>query len=221
MISLQTWALAAGLLMVGLSVWYFLQPLSADALYKRIAAETKDESIESLRRAEDDINSFLQQFPKDPRAFKLRNYQREIDLYRRELNFDRRVKGLAGAESTLPVERAYLEAISYEKLSPERCIAKLQALLDLYQYNSETAEPVGDCLVLARRRLDQLKQEVGKHAPEQLKIIGQRLDEADRLATTDPQRAESMYRAAVELYADKPWAAEAVRRAKRPWINSL
>ena len=32
--------------------------------------------------------------------------------------------------------------------------------------------------------------------------------------TTDPDRAAAMYRAVIELYQDKPWAADAVRRAR-------
>ena len=47
-----------------------------------------------------------------------------------------------------------------------------------------------------------------------------RLDEAAKIGRTDPQRAGKMYRAVVELYAGKPWAKEAVGRA-RDAMNAL
>jgi serine/threonine protein kinase len=214
LISLQTWLLLGALVLVGLSAWYFLQPPTADSLYQRIAAQTKDGSIDALLQSEDNIGEFLERYPDDSRAFKVRKYQREIGLYRLERKFDLRLKGLTGSEDLLPIERAYLEAISYAKTNPEQCIAKLQAVINLYQYSPETAGPVGDCLLLASRRLDQLKQAVKKDAQEQLEFIGQRLDEADAIGKADPQRAAAMYRAVIELYANKIWAAEAVERAQ-------
>ena len=54
---------------------------------------------------------------------------------------------------------------------------------------------------------------------EGLKALLSRLDEADNLRGTDPKRAESMYRAVIELYAQKPWAADAVRRAREAVAN--
>ncbi len=98
---------------------------------------------------------------------------------------------------------------------PNNAIAKLQAIDRSISVIRRTCTgPVGECLTLARRRLEQLKQEIEKHSAEQLEIIQKRLDEADRLLPTDPKRAQAMYRAAVELYSDKPWAADTVRRAQ-------
>ena len=218
-ISLQTWVLAAGLLLVGLAIWYFLQPPTADSLYRRIAAHTEDGKIDSIIQAEDDIRAYLEQYPGeqytgDPRASKLRKYQHEIELDKLQHKFDRLDRGWTSDENLLPIERAYLEAIGYQRLSTEQCIAKLQALVDLYHSSAETAGPNGDCLTLARRRLQQLKKNVQEFAPEQLEIIQKHLDQADALLATDPKSAQAMYRAAIELYSDKPWAADAVRRAQ-------
>jgi ElaB/YqjD/DUF883 family membrane-anchored ribosome-binding protein len=62
--------------------------------------------------------------------------------------------------------------------------------------------------------LAQLRQEEAEHTREQLDLLQQRLDVADQARSSDPQRARAMYRAAIELYGDKPWAAAAVRRAR-------
>jgi hypothetical protein len=67
---------------------------------------------------------------------------------------------------------------------------------------------------LARRRLKQLHEETAAHAAEQLPPLQDRLDRIDELKTTEPQRAAAMYRAIIELYSPKPWAAPAVERAK-------
>jgi hypothetical protein len=67
---------------------------------------------------------------------------------------------------------------------------------------------------LARRRLAQLKEQFNAPAEDCNKFLAERLDEAERLGATDPERAKTIYRAVIELYARKPWAAAAVRRAR-------
>jgi eukaryotic-like serine/threonine-protein kinase len=213
-ISLQTWALVAGLILVGLTIWYFLQPPNADALYKRIGEHATGEASDSLIEDEDHIRSFLDLYPNDPRAEKLRKLLREIDLYSLQRKFDHDLEGFKKLENPRPIELAYLDASDYTRYSPEQQIVRLQALIDLYKQSAETETKISECLTLAQRRLDKLKQEVRKYAPEQLEVLQKRLDEADSLAASDPKRAQNMYRAAIELYGDKPWAADAVSRAR-------
>ena len=223
LISLQTWALAAGLIAVGLTVWFFLQPPSEDTLYDRITARTADGSTASLLEAEDDIERFLglRLDPKHPRYDQLREfqdtlrgYQKEIALYREERKLDRIVRGLAGTENLVPIERAYLEAINYVRLDSERGMAKLQALIDLYDHRADASGPTGKCLELARRRLAELREQLGQQTADQLELVQDRLGQAHQLSSTEPDRARAMYRAVIELYQDKPWAAQAVRQAR-------
>ena len=94
--SWQTWVLAGALLCVGLTIRWFLQPPTADVLYRRIDARATDPSPNALPEAEDDIQEFLSRYPSDPRAGQLRGYEKEIDLYRLEKRFQQRVKELAG-----------------------------------------------------------------------------------------------------------------------------
>ncbi len=111
MISWHTWVLAAALISVGLSIWWFLQPPSADALYQRIDARAADPSPDALLRAESDIRDFLNRYPNDFRAGKVRGLYKEIDLYQFEAakfeNFDlhwleQRIKELRGPKSWHP-----------------------------------------------------------------------------------------------------------------------
>jgi serine/threonine-protein kinase len=212
--SWQTWVLAAALLAVGLSIRWFLQPPSADALYQRIDARASDPSPDVLPEAEGDIHEFIIRYPNDARAAQLRGYEKEIDLYRLEKRFQQRVKRLGGTEGLRPIEQAYLEALNYLLLDTARGMAKLQALVDLYKDADDVTGPTAQCLTLARRRLGQLQADVDKHAVQQLKLLRERLGTAAALRPRDPEAARAMYRAVVELYGDKPWAADAVRRAR-------
>jgi hypothetical protein len=93
-------------------------------------------------------------------------------------------------------------------------MAKLQALIDLYDHRTDTSGPTGKCLELARRRLAQLNEQLGQQVDQQIAMLEDRLEQAQQLSRTEPERARSMYRAAIELYQDKPWAAEAINRAR-------
>jgi len=213
-ISLHTWVLAASLIAVGLGSWYFLRPPSADALYEKIIAITAGRSIDGLLEAERSMQEFLTRFSSDPRAGKLRNYMREIDLYRLEKKFERRAKGMASTEGLLPVERAYVEAINQAWLDPDRGLVKLQALVDLHKDRTDPTGPDGQCLELARRQLSRLRQQVARSSVESLAEVEDRLRRAEEFRHSDPQTARLMWQSLVELYQDKPWAAEAVAKAR-------
>lgn len=214
LVSIQTWVLAAALVVVGLVVWYFLRPPSADRLYDRVAAQTDDRSIESLRAARGDIDEFLTRYSDDPRAGKLREYAAELELSDLERAFDIRAMGLASRGELLPIERAYQEAINYARLDPDQGIVKLRALVDLYDHRSDTTGPTGKCLELARRRLKRLEEQLKEPTENHLDMLTDRLNRADQLRDSDPQQARKMWKAVIELYAAKPWAADAVRRAR-------
>jgi eukaryotic-like serine/threonine-protein kinase len=211
MISWQTWALVAALVLLFFAVRWFLQPATADALYGRVKARAADGSI---GEADADIREFLKYYSNDPRAAELQSYEKQISLDELQRKFDSPLmRRLNHKEHLSPLERAYDEAMNYVRLDPERGVAKLQAILDLYD-QPEAAGTGGQFLILVERRLAQLKEEIKKRSAEQLDVLQNRLKAADDLRENDPARALAMYRAVVELYADKPWAADAVRRAR-------
>ena len=94
-------------------------------------------------------------------------------------------------------------------------MTKLQALVDLYNQPGDETGATGQCLTLARRRLAQLRKEVEKHVPDQLAVLREHLAAADAMRQSEPGRARAMYQAVIELYGDKPWAAEPVGRARQ------
>jgi len=214
LISLQTWVLIVALVAGGLLTWYLLQPPDADTLYDRIVETTSGGSIEALRSAEDDIDEFLARYSRDPRADQVRRFRQEIDLYDLERKFELRARGFTGTEGLLPIERAYLSAIRHARLDPDAGIVKLQALVDLYGPGVDLSGREGLCVEGARRRLERLHQQIDEQAPAHLAMIQQRLKKAEQLRADKPQEAEKIYRGVVELYADKPWAAAPVRKAR-------
>ncbi|MFW5692788.1 MAG: serine/threonine protein kinase [Thermoguttaceae bacterium] len=219
LVSLHTWILAVSLVIVGAGVWYLLQPPTADDLYDRVVPRAESESIDALLSAQDDIEAFLLRFPRDPRAGTLREYLREIELHRLQRRFDLRMRGLTEAKNLLPIEQAYIEAMHHVGTNPDRTAARLEALLALYG-QEEASGPTGLCLELARRRLDEVRQQLADDARQHLALLEERLQAAARKQADQPGEARRIYEAVVELYDEKPWAADAVRRA-REGLNQL
>ncbi len=214
LVSLHTWVLAALLVTVGAGAWYLLQPPTADALYERIVARAETGSTDALVGAQDDIDAFLMRFPGDPRAATLREYLREIELHRLQRRFDLRMRGLTEAKNLLPVEQAYIEALYTVRTYPERTAARLEALLTLYG-QEEPSGPTGLCLELARRRLQEVRQQLAEDARQHLALLEERLQAAAGKHSDRPGEARRIYEAIIELYDEKPWAAEAVEEARK------
>ncbi|HOA52665.1 MAG TPA: serine/threonine-protein kinase [Thermogutta sp.] len=231
--SLQTGILLAALVVLAITIWYFLQPPTADQLYNRVMAKVGDGTdSEALLSAAPDIEAFLTRYPEDARAPSIREYQQEIDLLRLERRFELQSRQKASAHSSIPIERDYLQALRYAQLDPELGIEKLEALLALYDYapteklpadkSRETAQgksrrPVGhtaECLELARRRLEQLKKQLAPAITNQRDLIAGRLEEANQLEATDPEKADAIRRAIIVLYGDKGWAKPYIEQAE-------
>jgi eukaryotic-like serine/threonine-protein kinase len=210
----QIAALAACLTVVLGLTWYLTRPLSADRLYQRIDTIAADERSERLLDAEDDINQFLTRYPDDPRARKLKSYLDEIELLHLERRLQRLPRQLASGQIASPIERDYVEAIGMAGAAPQRAAAKLQAILNVYGATPNPSESTTQFLELARRKLGQLLEQSRRDAPDYLATIDRSLREAERLRSSDPAKAQAIWSGIVELYADKPWAAERVNRAR-------
>ncbi len=219
MFSWQTGALVVALLLAGGSFWWFLQPPTADALYNRIAERMETDSPNDQLRLPSDIsdvrkviNELLIRYPDDARCSKAQAWDDELEQRRQQWEFEQRISG-RNTEKLSPLEQMYLEAISQVRLNPTQATTQLQAMIDLFGDSEEERGATKQCLDAARRRLATLRVEVKQLADDQSAAIGERLDAADAIQTDDPDRARAIYRAVVELYSDKPWAAELVRRA--------
>ncbi|MDR2437877.1 MAG: serine/threonine protein kinase [Planctomycetaceae bacterium] len=136
-ISLQTVFASCCLILIGITAYYLLQPVSADTLYERIKqminenSDNEGISSSALRSAEGDINHFLLEHSQHPMADQVRFYQTELDLVKQEQILKRRQR-LANSEIPSPIEQVYMEATALIKTNPESAIIKLKAIVDVF-----------------------------------------------------------------------------------------
>jgi serine/threonine-protein kinase len=220
MFSWQTGVLVVALLWIGLIAWWFLQPASAESLYNRIADRMNDTSPESKPRSPSDIdavrkliNDYVNYHPDDSHRAEVREWEKELDRRQQQWDFEQQIRGLK--DGLLPIQQMYLEALGNIRLNPTRAMVQLQALVDLYQTSEGDDERTRLCLLLAERRLTQLRSEIDALSKSQLEMLQKRLDQTDATRAAKPDQAQAVYRAVIELYSDKPWAAEPVRRARK------
>jgi serine/threonine-protein kinase len=191
----QTLAILVGLVVLVAGGWYLTRPPSAEQLYARIEAAASQDDPKKLKAAQGDMDAFLARFPDDPRAEKVRALADEA------------------AESG-PIERAYSEARRHVPFSPDVAMEKFQALIDVYDDGQQNSEVAQRYVRLARQQKARLQERVDRYVDEGRKLIESRLDKAASLAADDPPAARKIYEGVVELYRDKPWAGDLVRRAQ-------
>ncbi|HWA97687.1 MAG TPA: serine/threonine-protein kinase, partial [Pirellulales bacterium] len=216
-ISPQTWLLVLGMLAVGAVAWWFLQPPSADSLYHRISAAAQENKPEALAAVDDDIARFLAIYPHDPRNRDVFQYQQQIEQYRLERKFARRARQGDRSSSETAIERAYFDAMAYRDVEPLLCRRKLQAILDLYDAESVDEQPTVErqCVLLARRQLERLDEQLNRHTAADEQSLAGRLAAARKLSSSDAAAARRIWQAVVELYGDRAWASAMVDEARR------
>ena len=231
MLSLPMVLASTMLMIVGLTVYYLVKPTSPEVLFERITSTIrKDESssgysLTLLRSARKDIEDFLSWYPHHPSADQIRYYQDELDLSEHERRLERRAQ-FSALRSLSPVERAYVEVLTFSPNDSERMIDKLHAFIAVFQtadplpeeaetLRSVASNPVEICVELARRRLKKLEKDVDEINAEQEQVIRRRLDGAAELDSTDPVRADAIRCGIIELYQNHRWAHELVDEAKQ------
>ena len=220
----QHWMLAAQLVgtmamlfaLVGLG-WWLTRPASADDLYRSIKTYFDDNGDADLGPVEKQIQTFMEQFPDDPRAADLRPYVDEMELQRleRKLRFRHR---LTGANEDHPIADIFGQANALRETNPERALAMLEDLRTIYPESGAAAAGVSDemrqYLTLADREAAKLRGVIDQQAKEQRPMLMDRLLAAQRLEETAPAEAAAMYGALVNLFGDQPWASELVEQAR-------
>lgn len=217
---LKTGLLAIALLLAAAMVWQGVQPATADAIHRRIEEAASGGDIQKLLTVEGDIQQFLSRFAEDSRAAGLAAYQEEIDLYRLQKQFELKARRLGLADSLLPVERAYLEALRLAANDPELALRRFQSVVQVFEgttaegMETEQTRAIVRCVELARQQVARLQDRVAEATNEQRSFLRQRLAEVERLTTEDPPRATAILAGIIELYQERAWAAEYVTQAK-------
>jgi eukaryotic-like serine/threonine-protein kinase len=190
----QTLALLGGLLIVVLGGWYLMQPATADSLHRQIEAAAANGDVEILRAVRPKIEDFLARFPDDPRADSVRGMQDEL-------------------KQTHPIQRAYVEAKRYVLIDPEVALAKFSALIDVYD-DATDSDVTRHYVKLARQQRDRVQKQIDSYAPEGRKLVESRMARAAEVAAENPTLARRIYLGVIELYGEKPWAADLVAKAQ-------
>ena len=205
--------LVASLLAIGCLGWYLLQPPSADRLYGQIEQAIDPADSKTMLEAREPVAEFLRLYPGDPRAAVVQGYLDQADELREQRRLDLKTRPLIRpALARTPLERAYREALFYKVPDPELALARFQALLDLYGRHPTAKD--NEWLELARKEVALLSDQLAEDHAQDLAAIRAQLAEAEGQRAGDPAAAETIYRAVVTLYADKPWAAELVGEAQ-------
>lgn len=201
LLSPQSLALALALALVGIVGWYLLQPPSADDLYGEIESATAAGDADGLRAARPKIESFLAKFPDDPRSESVRAMQDEL-------------------KQAHPIQRVYTSAKRAVLVNPELALAKLDALIDVYDDGEANSDVARHYVKLARRERERVKKQIDHYADEGRKLLAARLAKAEKLAATEPVESRKIYAGIVELYSDKPWAQDLVQQARTAIASS-
>lgn len=215
------WLLITGMaiavcLLVGL-VTFALLPPSADTLYAEVAAAAESGELEKLQAVDGQVRQFLERFPDDSRADEVQQYRERLDVAR--LDVQSKFKARVGVGGSLPVQRAYLEAVRLAESDPEKAAARFAAIVAVFDgavgESDEETQANADHVKLARQKLEDLQASIEESSATQQKLIAARLEEADKLRTKSPESAAKIYRGVVELYGEKPWARDLVARARQ------
>jgi hypothetical protein len=204
--------------------WLLMRSPTADQIYDRIDAVATDEHGD-LRDVRDAMDQFLEKHAGDPRAGRIRDLKRRLELDVLERRARRRSRS---DQEFTPLERDYRAAMTNEEHGPTACVQSLEAMLAVHA----KASPGGDAednlwLDLARRKLEQLRPQALAEQQDDAKRIGALLAEAASLAARaeiandaaarkkfDTQR-RAILANVVEVYSERPHAAQAVDFARR------
>jgi serine/threonine protein kinase len=202
-------------LMVVVFGWYALRPPSADSLYERITEQAAGGDPAILSEVEGSVRGFLALYPDDPRRAEVEQYLEDIELYRLERRLERAARRSTDGEDFSPIEVAYLEAMRRAATEPGAAIERLRALLGVYGGDPDATAETRQCLALARRQIDRLADIAERRVKAELALLARRMEHAASVRAEDLQAAEGIWRGVIELYGDKPWAAEIVAQARR------
>lgn len=219
----------AGLL--GAGGYLLVRQPTADELHGRIMAIAEDPKGD-LRDARPLITAFLAAHDDDPRAAKVRDVARTLDLN----TLERRSRRRRSNDADLPaLEREYRAAMARESAGAAACITALEAVLTVHADDpsdpeAEAALPVEErvslWLDLVRRQIARLEPRARADREEDVRRVEAALADAADLASTAAatgdaterdrllDRRRELLAGIVDLYAARPHLHDAVARAK-------
>lgn len=208
------WPYALGLLIVlsliflGIGMTYWWKP-SADDLMIQIEA-ARDEG--NLSDVSDEMTEFVEQYPDDPRAKIVRQWQgsAEADELPRRVERDVQRRGI---DSLSPVQIEFYSASQLATTDPSAAASRFQALVDAYE-EIDLSLPDQDCIEAAKIQVQQLAEYNQAHYERTRRWIERALARSDQLRKTDPERADAVCRGLLELYRNESFADDLMEEAR-------
>lgn len=195
--------------------YWFTRPPTLSQRIAQLNTLAESDNPDSLLDAETSLRDFVRLYPTHSRSEEVNQYLEEIELMRLERRLDVRARHGRGLKSQGPLERSYLEAIKYSQIEPELGQRKLQAILALYDtpgaLHNDDAQQL---LSLTRRRLEQVTASINEQTAMEKGFIRTRIEWAEQNIATSRDESLAACQGIVDLYSEKTWAGEYVRRAR-------
>jgi serine/threonine protein kinase len=202
---LGTVLLAVGLLVL-LSVSGYMiydrviRPRTADELWVMIEP-AQERPMGVLRQ----IDSFLEQYPDDPRAAEVEELRSKAEAL--QFRNGLALKSTINKRDLTELEKQFLKWTADDHESKWDKQAELQALITFHRAGVEPpTERIKSCLTAAevfrRLYLKQALPEIEAKAQE----INQRIAAADQLEADDPKQAAEIRQSLIDLFGNKEWA---------------
>jgi serine/threonine-protein kinase len=189
---------------------YMLQAPSADTLYKPIATAIQQDEEELWLDAEDFAIRFRELYPNDVRIGDVEGAIQEAESIRSIRQLQRKARrGIADQLSA--IEQAYLECVKAQSLGSLEAGAKLEAFLVLFGADTSLSPREQTLVTHAKKSLDELRASQKVTANEAYRSLKEKMDWADAHLTSGAKA--KWLQSMTELFGDKAWAKELLRRA--------
>ncbi|MFO0012724.1 MAG: serine/threonine-protein kinase [Planctomycetota bacterium] len=195
------------------AVYWFSLPPRPDALYRPISDAMRSEDRSRFEAIEETARRFVELYPEDARvpevAEQLEDLQHERTI--RQLQSRSRTRSEIGLDA---LEQAFVDCSRSVEVDREGARRKLAALLTVFPLTDETSAKHRKLIAAAQRMLEDLESS----ASDGYRSIAQESLQAQmQWAETHLSREDrtAWLRSMIELYQEKPWAAELVKSARR------
>jgi len=202
--------------------FHWLKPRTADALFADLQNKTDAQWAAGDSAAQADLEEFLTRFPNDPRAGQLEPRQNQLAAAGLERRLRAAIlRGDLGSASLSVEEELYVDAmrtLRVDSVTARRQLERLGRLLSLvppadHDEQADDATRQG-LATLVNRQLEELQNSSQAKAERHLPYARSRLALAKKLSATEPEEANAVLAAIIELYGDQPWAAKVVAQAQ-------
>ncbi len=194
--------------------WWMFRPASADQLFKDISAQLDSNDEESIAAARPKIDEFLERFPDDKRRTEIQAIADDDDLTKAYVTLKRR--SARKGESLSALDQGFLDCLEARQKDADDYRRKLESFIVVFGKL--------DGLTRAEKRLVQIAIYADKVSPTlklEIPPATTQLEKIIRSAEAELSGKEliNYYESLLELYAEKPWAADQLIRI-RERINS-